>query len=262
MFSAIACLLPLAVSALHPRPDFNHTASYARWLVHESDYGVVATHHGNGGVFGNVISIADGAGAADSTGVIYTFLPGLDATYHDVMLNSSVSITWSEMQLASGTSGGCLNSTAENPPCGRVTISGKLTKVPEANKSIALKYLFATHPVMEGWSKAHIFEPFWIEPSSMTDLFVINMFGGAHPMAAADYFAADWYRKDVPQASYVCHTCGHIYDAANDGHSTPFDQLPDDWACPVCGAPKSAYSKTAQNGRDVWVHTESAPTLV
>lgn len=46
---------------------------------------------------------------------------------------------------------------------------------------------------------------------------------------------------------YVCIVCGYIYDpekgdpdsGANPG--TPFDQLPDDWVCPVCGADKSQF---------------------
>lgn len=256
MLHTLAFALPLFALALHPRPAFNETASYARWLVHESDYGVVATHHGAGGVFGGIISIADGEGAEDSTGVIYTYIPSLDATYKDLMANSSVTVTWSEMALANGTSGGCMKSTAENPPCGRVAITAKLTKVPEANKSTALKYLFATHPIMNEWAGAHMFEPFWVEPSSMTDFFIIDMFGGAQPITSADYFAADWYRKDNLKGDFVCAVCGHAYDAEKDGKGVAFEDLPADWTCPVCHAPKSAYKKVTRKGQDVWVHDE------
>lgn len=41
---------------------------------------------------------------------------------------------------------------------------------------------------------------------------------------------------------YMCITCGWIYDPEigdPDGGippGTPFDELPDDWFCPVCGA--------------------------
>ncbi|MDR0978025.1 MAG: rubredoxin [Endomicrobium sp.] len=43
--------------------------------------------------------------------------------------------------------------------------------------------------------------------------------------------------------------CGYIYDPAvgdpDKGitSGTPFEQLPEDWVCPVCGAPKSAFEK-------------------
>lgn len=48
---------------------------------------------------------------------------------------------------------------------------------------------------------------------------------------------------------YVCDVCGYEYDPAAgdpDGGIAPgtaFEDLPDDWVCPVCGAPKSEFSK-------------------
>jgi rubredoxin len=47
---------------------------------------------------------------------------------------------------------------------------------------------------------------------------------------------------------YVCGICGYVYDPAkgdNDGGippGTPFEELPDDWSCPVCGAAKSEFA--------------------
>ena len=46
---------------------------------------------------------------------------------------------------------------------------------------------------------------------------------------------------------YVCRICGYVYDpAAGDPDSniaagTDFDDLPEDWVCPTCGAPKSRF---------------------
>ena len=48
---------------------------------------------------------------------------------------------------------------------------------------------------------------------------------------------------------YVCSICGYIYDpAAGDPDSgikpgTRFEDLPDDWTCPVCGATKDKFEK-------------------
>jgi rubredoxin len=39
---------------------------------------------------------------------------------------------------------------------------------------------------------------------------------------------------------HVCTVCGYQYD--DNIQMTPFDQLPGDWACPVCGAPKGAFA--------------------
>ncbi len=40
---------------------------------------------------------------------------------------------------------------------------------------------------------------------------------------------------------WKCSVCGYEYDEEKEG--TPFDQLPDDWKCPVCDSPKSAFNK-------------------
>ena len=46
---------------------------------------------------------------------------------------------------------------------------------------------------------------------------------------------------------WKCSVCGHVYDPAEgdpDGGVAPgttFEDIPDDWTCPECGAPKSAY---------------------
>ncbi|AGI48072.1 Rubredoxin [Thermoplasmatales archaeon BRNA1] len=48
---------------------------------------------------------------------------------------------------------------------------------------------------------------------------------------------------------YVCGECGRVYsEASGDGDSgvapgTPWADLPDDWECPDCGAPKESFSK-------------------
>ena len=38
---------------------------------------------------------------------------------------------------------------------------------------------------------------------------------------------------------YICQICGYIYDDAKE--KTPFDSLPEDWKCPLCGALKSDF---------------------
>jgi len=48
---------------------------------------------------------------------------------------------------------------------------------------------------------------------------------------------------------WQCLVCGYIYDPKEgdvDGGispDTPFEELPDDWICPVCGAPKDQFEK-------------------
>ena len=48
---------------------------------------------------------------------------------------------------------------------------------------------------------------------------------------------------------YKCTVCGYIYDPAlGDPDSgvapgTPFEKLPDNWVCPVCGVAKESFEK-------------------
>ena len=48
---------------------------------------------------------------------------------------------------------------------------------------------------------------------------------------------------------YVCTLCGYTYDEAvgdpDNGIApgTKFDELPDDFVCPLCGATKDSFSK-------------------
>ena len=44
--------------------------------------------------------------------------------------------------------------------------------------------------------------------------------------------------EGAPASKYVCKICGYVYDGA-----TPFESLPDDWVCPICGVPKSEFEK-------------------
>jgi rubredoxin len=46
---------------------------------------------------------------------------------------------------------------------------------------------------------------------------------------------------------YVCTVCGYIYDPeagdpdAGVAPGTPFEEIPDDWVCPVCGVGKDMF---------------------
>lgn len=48
---------------------------------------------------------------------------------------------------------------------------------------------------------------------------------------------------------YICDVCGYVYDPAEgdpDGGvdaGTKFEDIPEDWVCPICGAGKDAFVK-------------------
>ncbi len=52
---------------------------------------------------------------------------------------------------------------------------------------------------------------------------------------------------DAESSRWICESCGFIYDPAEgdpDGGippGTPFEDIPDTWFCPVCGARKKDF---------------------
>ncbi len=49
--------------------------------------------------------------------------------------------------------------------------------------------------------------------------------------------------------TYVCEVCGYVYDeAAGDpdngiAPNTPWENVPEDWVCPLCGVGKDQFSE-------------------
>ena len=69
--------------------------------------------------------------------------------------------------------------------------------------------------------------------------------------------------RGPPTAAYRCTRCAHVYEAKRDGNGIAFEDLPDTWKCPTCGAPKSAYAKVlAGDGAVQWVHADERTRVV
>jgi flavin reductase (DIM6/NTAB) family NADH-FMN oxidoreductase RutF/rubredoxin len=75
---------------------------------------------------------------------------------------------------------------------------------------------------------------------------------GIAPKNAPTYIDKSKLTKEIPKvktAKYQCTACGFIYDPEKgDPDSgikpgTPFEDIPDDWKCPVCGTEKSDFIK-------------------
>ena len=48
-------------------------------------------------------------------------------------------------------------------------------------------------------------------------------------------------------AKYKCQICGYIYDEEKEG--VKFEDLPDDWKCPMCFAPKNMFKLVEENAK-------------
>ena len=83
------------------------------------------------------------------------------------------------------------------------------------------------------------------EGEAMTYAYYHLVKRGTTPKTAPSYIEE---KKEASQvAKYRCTICGYVYDPElgdPDGGIKPgtlFEQIPDDWVCPVCGAAKSAF---------------------
>jgi rubredoxin len=67
------------------------------------------------------------------------------------------------------------------------------------------------------------------------------------PVSGSNY-TTSW---EIYMDKYECTACGYIYDPAEGDpdngvpKGTPFDQLPDDWVCPLCSVGKDQFEKIA-----------------
>ncbi len=85
------------------------------------------------------------------------------------------------------------------------------------------------------------------ESEPMTYAYYHQVKRGTTPKTAPSYIEE---KKEVRKMTkYRCTVCGWVYDPElgdPDGGikpGTPFEEIPDDWVCPVCGAAKSDFEK-------------------
>ena len=86
------------------------------------------------------------------------------------------------------------------------------------------------------------------EGEPMTYAYYHQVKRGTIPKTAPSYIEEK--KEATPEmAKYKCTVCGYIYDPElgdpDNGVApgTPFEELPDDWVCPVCGVGKSEFEK-------------------
>ena len=89
------------------------------------------------------------------------------------------------------------------------------------------------------------------EGEPMTYAYYHEVKRGTTPKTAPSYIEE---RKETvsKMAKYKCSVCGYVYDPElgdPDGGikpGTPFEQIPDGWVCPVCGASKNQFEKVEE----------------
>ena len=92
------------------------------------------------------------------------------------------------------------------------------------------------------------------DESPMTYDFYHKVKGGYSPKTAPTYSGEidKKFGKKMEEEKmdkYVCEVCGYVYDPAEGDpdngipSGTKFEDLPDTWVCPICGASKEAFHK-------------------
>ena len=90
------------------------------------------------------------------------------------------------------------------------------------------------------------------EDKPMTYEYYHKVKGGVSPKTAPTYTIMvdkETKKEEEKMPKYVCKVCGYIYDPEKgdpDGGVAPgtkFEDIPDDWVCPVCGASKADFEK-------------------
>lgn len=77
--------------------------------------------------------------------------------------------------------------------------------------------------------------------------------GGKSPKTAPTYYKKVDEKKEnkeeIKMDRYVCNVCGYVYDPAKGdpdngvNPGTKFEDLPNEWVCPICGASKEQFEK-------------------
>ena len=90
------------------------------------------------------------------------------------------------------------------------------------------------------------------EEKPMTYEYYHKVKGGVSPKTAPTYNSMvdkKTKKEENKMDKYVCTVCGYVYDPEKgdpDGGIAPgtkFEDIPDEWVCPLCGASKSDFEK-------------------
>ena len=90
------------------------------------------------------------------------------------------------------------------------------------------------------------------EDKPMTYEYYHKVKGGYSPKTAPTYSSIvdkAVKKEEIKMERYVCKVCGYVYDPEKGdpdngvAPGTKFEDVPDDWVCPVCGATKQDFEK-------------------
>lgn len=73
----------------------------------------------------------------------------------------------------------------QDPTCAKVSLTGKLLRVPAEHIPAAARAMFSRHPAMRGWPASHRFALYELHVEAVR---LLDSFGGAKDISPGDYY--------------------------------------------------------------------------
>jgi hypothetical protein len=171
----------------HEPPPHEETARMARYIVHNSDWCVMAynSQHAmtSGFPMGTLFSVSDGP-LGNGKGTPYVYVSELVEAIQDLHNDSRCSFT---MSLAQGDYCKQKKLDPQDPLCAQVTLVGRMDRVQNGTTDwvFAQDALFSRHPEMLLWPKDH---NFFIMKLHIERIRLLDYFGGHTYVDVDDYY--------------------------------------------------------------------------
>jgi len=191
MFSRLITVAALAAVAsgayINPRPKYTEQATFARWLVHESNWTTAATTSVlyNGTAFANMMSTSDSKSFDTCDGTPFLYFASVSTIFADVAANPRVSLGFFEAGLNDAMCVPGAVHDPEDPLCAKVHIVGDLKLINDT--SAVEKYFYFRHPAMKNWPAEHGWSVWGIDIVSID---LLDFYGGLAHISVADYMKA------------------------------------------------------------------------
>ncbi|NWH79556.1 CREG1 protein, partial [Piaya cayana] len=186
--ASLALLGLLVATATTAIPPPEQAARMARFVLHNCDWGALATLSAQSGLrgrpFANIFSLSDGPpGSRGGSGVPYLYLTDMEISVQDLEINSNASLTVSLAQTPY-----CKKHKydPQNPLCAHIIFCGSVVKVDDSEVGLAKKALFSRHPEMETWPKDH---NWFFAKFNITNIWVLDYFGGLKIVTPEEYYS-------------------------------------------------------------------------
>ncbi|XP_074520842.1 protein CREG1 [Halichoeres trimaculatus] len=175
-------------------PPHDQVARVARFVAHQVDWASMATISTHkpvqGQPFSNAFSVSDGpAGSGSGSGVPYMYLTRMEISVQDLEVNPQASLSMSLAQTDYCRQQGY---DPQSPLCAHIILSGSVMEVNGTEADFAKKALFSRHPEMVDWPSDH---NWFFAKFNITQVWVLDYFGGVKTVTPEEYFQADPDRK-------------------------------------------------------------------